>query len=320
MLKRLLKYFISLICIFSISYPVFSQSENYNNYKIIPFEQNFSLLFFMANKFNSVSHKYLSEKNIYEPNKPLSIGIGFVGEKIGLKIGYGFDFLTNNKKQRSESLDLQYHYYGRKFLFDATLQRHKGFYKNSDIESSDIYEDFKTIKSGIFWQYVFNPDNFSYRAAYSQRDMQIKSGGSFLLGGGIYYSEIHCNIPYFFNDNEEEKTKLTNFQLGPSIGVAYNIAITKKFYMFFAISGGINLGFNDKFKDFSVFPTAIPRFSMGYNFNSWSININYTNDLIFAYISKNRKIMMDSGSVQLHVLKRFNVDYKKIKSKLGFSL
>jgi hypothetical protein len=270
-------------------------------------------MLFGAYKYNNVLHQHILGEYTFEPNKPLTIGIGFIGERVGLRLGYGFEFLKNKNKVNTEFIDLQYHYYGRKFLFDAILQNYKGFHltnKDNDVDQ-DLYNNLSTFKSGIFGQYVFNHDKFSYRAAYNLRDQQIKSSGSFLLGAGIYYSEIHFDGQYLFEDSiGGGRLKLINFQMGPSAGYAHSWVIAKKIIIFASISAGINLGFNGKFINFTAYPTVIPRFAVGYNMNSWSFNFSYVNDVIYSYINDNSKIGLSSGSLQLSILKRFNMKNK----------
>ena len=54
-----------------------------------------------------------------------------------------------------------------------------------------------------------------------------------------------------------------------------------------------------------VYPTAIPRFSIGYNGKGWSCYIHYGNNLIYTYYSSDFKMALSSGEIQLSFVKRF---------------
>ncbi|MDL2261911.1 DUF4421 domain-containing protein [Bacteroidales bacterium OttesenSCG-928-I21] len=285
------------------------------------FSQNFSLMLYAEHKNNTVLHQYLGDANILKPNRPLNIGIGFLGEKLGFRISYGFTFLKREEKLDTKYFDFQPHLYGRKVILDAVIQNYKGYhlYKNSEsLENTILYENLRTFKLGGLAQYVLNNKKFSYRSAYNRKEQQLKSAGSLLLGLSAYYSKIVFDSDYlpsdFFGGG---KLILTNFQIGPNVGYAYNWIIAKKVNIFASITSGINFGFNTKFKNLSFHPTIIPRLSVGYNLESWSFNISYVNDLIYSYLTDNNRIGISSGSLQLSVLRRFyikNKFYSKINN------
>ncbi|NDV45564.1 DUF4421 domain-containing protein [Paludibacter sp. 221] len=280
--------------------PLCSYSQTDSTY-IKPFAQNFSLKVYASNKIASLLHENLLEENTYDPNRPPGIGVGFTLGKMGVSVSYGFDFLRDKEKGHTRSLDLQYHNYGRKIVFDLMGQYYEGFYNDNNQNNYETHPDLKTIKLGFFGQYIFNSSRFSYRAAFNQKERQVKSAGSFLLGGGIYYNEVHSDIPGFFSN--PDCVKQVNFQIGPSAGYAYNWAITERYFISLSASAGFNLGFTNDQK-FMIYPTAIPRFATGYNAESWSISLSYVNNLIYTYYTKSRKIALSSGGVQLTFVKR----------------
>lgn len=296
---RIKIFFMSIILI-----PLFGFSQFDTTY-FKTYNEKFALKFTTANKFASVLYENLLNEVTYDPNRPISVGLGFNYKKMGMSFSYGMDFLTNEKKGKTESFDIQYHNYGNRFNFDIIGQVYKGFY-NDDSEQNDNYEvhgDLKAIKFGFFGQYIFNSSKFSYNAAFSQRGRQLKSAGSFLLGGGFYYSQIFSDLPDFFIDSTQ--VRLTNIQMGTSIGYAYTWAFTKNFNCSVSIAAGFNGGMITTTKQFMIYPTTIPRFSIGYNWNLWSFYINYVNNLIYIYYSQNMKIALSSGEIQLSVIKRF---------------
>ena len=111
------------------------------------------------------------------------------------------------------------------------------------------------------------------------------------------------------------KTQLTNFQLGPSVGYAYTWAIKSRFYISASIAVGISIGFNDHFENIMVYPNVIPRFATGYNKNLWGINLTYVNNLIYAYLTEEREIALNTGYLQINFIRHFQIDYKLFKKK-----
>lgn len=272
---------------------------------IEPYKENIAVKLYAANKFVSLLHENFQEENTYDPNRPVGLGLGFNAGKMGMSFSYGFNFLRNKHKGKTESFDIQYHNYGRKINFDLIGQVYKGFY-NDDTGVNDIHEihnDLKAIKVVLFVQYIFNSEKFSFSAAFNQKEKQLKSAGSFLLGAGVHYSQINSEIPGFFSDTAQSQQ--SNFQLGPSIGYAYTWAIGKGLYFSGSVAGGFNIGGVSGEKRIRVYPTAIPRFGMGYNYEKWNLSINYMNHLVYAYYSENHKIALSSGGIKLCLIRRF---------------
>lgn len=259
----------------------------------------------ISNKFVSLLYENNTNEITFDPNRPISLGLGVNFKKMGISFSYGLSFLSNDKKGETHSFDIQYHNYGTQFCFDVIGQVYTGFY-DDDFELNgnyQVFQNLKAIKFGFFGQYIFNSSKFSYHAAFSQRGIQKRSAGSFLIGGGIYYSQIRSEIPNFFIDTTQNK--LINIQLGTSVGYAYTWVLTNKVTCSIALSVGCNGGVITSTKQFMIYPTAIPRFSIGYNGKRWSCYIHYGNNLIYTYYSQNYKMALSSGEIQLSFIKRF---------------
>lgn len=259
----------------------------------------------ISNKFVSLLYENNNNEITFDPNRPISLGLGVNFKKMGISFCYGLGFLSNDQKGETHSFDIQYHNYGTQFCFDVIGQVYTGFY-DDDYELNgnyQVYKNLKAIKFGFFGQYIFNSFKFSYHAAFSQKGIQKRSAGSFLLGGGIYYSQIQSEIPQFFIDSTQ--TKINNIQLGTSVGYAYTWVLSGKMTCSLALSVGFNGGVITSTKQFMIYPTAIPRFSIGYNGKRWSCYIHYGNNLIYTYYSPNFKMALSSGEIQLSFVKRF---------------
>lgn len=291
-----------LILIFTVA-PVYGQVDS--SY-IRFYEHESSIRPYFSDKYTSLIHNLGdNDEAIYRPNAPFGIGLGVSYKNYSISGGYGFDFMRDKKKGKTKSLDFQYHYYGRRFVTDIFFQRYKGLYTEPKEGEYNFYSDIKLVQYGAFSQYIFNGNKFSYQAAYDQNEKQIKSAGSFLLGGGIYFNQAESAGSLMFNNDY----KIKNFQFGVSAGYAYTWVINKYVYLSGSMSFGINVGAKgfDRFgKDrLEVYPTMFPRFSAGYDRNDWSIGLSAINNVVYIIYSKENEMMFNTGAIQLSFVKRF---------------
>lgn len=270
------------------------------------YEQPLSVHTYFLDKFTALSHLREGEKDetTYRPNAPFGIGLGFSYKNISLSGGYGFDFMRDKKKGKTKSMDFQYHHYGQKFIYDIFFQQYKGVYTEPKDEKYDLYPDIKLIQYGIFSEYVFNGKKFSYSAAFNQSEKQLKSAGSFLLGGAAYYNKARSDSSIVFNGGHH----LKNWQLGVNGGYAYTWVASKHFYVSMSMSVGVNMGIeiiDDQRSRVKVYPSMFPRFSMGYNQDAWSIGFSGINNRVYILYTNPSKMAFDTAALQFNVVKRF---------------
>jgi hypothetical protein len=271
---------------------------------IAPFKQELSAGIYSYYQFTTLTHEVDDDNSItYIPNSPLGFGLSVSYKNFSLSGGMGFRFLRNPKFGKTNVVDWQYHYYGRKFILDVFFQNYKGFYVRGDDKAIIIHPDIKLVQYGLFGQYIFNNKKFSYRAAFNQSERQLKSAGSFQLGGGLYYNNVSSDTSLTIN----EERQLTNYQLCLSGGYVYTVVIKKNYYAALGVSVGLSLGTESlKIKNVEVSPNMFPRISAGYNSDSWSVGLSFV--LNRTYISHNEKLNMlfDTGYAQITFIKRFN--------------
>lgn len=283
------------------------------------FRQEFSLRTYVYQKFTALSHQIGETKETnYHPNKPVGIGLGVQYKNFSLSGGMTFNALRDKKRGKTKSLDFQYHYYGRKFIGDVFFQRYKGFYVeegNDDDPIIHLHPDISLVQYGVNGQYVFNNKKFSYRAAFHQHEKQLKSAGSFQLGGGMYYNRISGDNTFIVNDDN----LVSGYQINIAGGYAHTFVIKHKFFISFGLSVGISLGaerIEDFVKSVVISPSMFPRFSLGYNADSWSIGLNTVVNRIGASHTKDIELFVDTGRLNLCFIKRFDWSpriLKKIK-------
>ena len=303
-----------LILLMAILLPLTCLSQIDSTY-IGFYEKRLGISTYVSRDFVFVSQQTEDrDELVYIPNNPAKIGAGFSvnNSSLSFSYGYGFDFFRSKERGKTTSFDFQYHNYGRKFVFDAYVQQYEGFYSEDENgKTATVYSDMEIeqyIGHGI---YVFNNKKYSYRAAFNQSEKQLKSAGSFLLGGGAYYTHIKSDSSFIYND----KSSFRRFQFGVSAGYAYTWVLGRYWLISASGTAGVNLGQRNIF-DFGnkleVYPSVFPRFSAAYSHKSWVISFSAVSNILFNVSSENNSISVSSGSVQMSFRKRFELPRKKI--------
>lgn len=264
-------------------------------------------------KFLSLQQETNGDTKKFMPNTPMSLGFGISIKNtiIDLSYGQGLSFLKDGDKGKTKALDFQVHNYGRKFIIDLFIQKYHGFYSTDDVgKNLQLHPDLKIQQYGAFGQYVFNNKKFSYKAAFVQNERQLKSAGSFLLGGGVYFSKIGSDSSFV----HQSKNSLRNFQFGVSGGYAYTWAISQRWFTSGSVTIGANVG-TERINDFGkqkieVYPTFFPRIALGYNKERWSLGLSYINNAIFSSFSDTNEsnIGLSSGNFQIGGIWRLNTN------------
>ncbi|UXX79585.1 DUF4421 domain-containing protein [Reichenbachiella carrageenanivorans] len=202
-----------------------------------------------SNDFSHVNH--LTEDELeYHPNENFNIGFGFAYKFIGLDLAFNFRGVNHDDDQygKTKSFDIQSSMYTRKFAIDLVWQRYKGYYMSNpqdyiagyNIGIYPIRPDIKTRTYGVSLLYVFNHDDFSYRAAFNYNERQIKSAGSFLAGPYFSYyrmdadSSLIIDEAELFFDTSVDFRGTAFIKMGLAMGYGHTFVIGKR--VFFSLS------------------------------------------------------------------------------------
>jgi hypothetical protein len=277
---------------------------------IVKFDQEFAAKISMTQKLASLSHENNSNLNLeYMANNPFAIGAGLSWQGMGVNISKAINY-TDKKKGKTKSFDFQYHYYGKKVTFDLFVQNYKGFFLENRKENYTLFPDMKFTRYGVFGQYVFNGNKFSYRAAFDQSEIQLRSAGSLLLGGGAYYTKINYEDGISFHEKM--------YQIGPSIGYAYTYVFSKNYFVTGSFTPGLSFNFEDLNSKIDLNPTLHFKLASGYNTDKWSLNFSFLINRVYVSYSDDSQISVNSGSLQLTYIKRFDSKSRILKSLPSF--
>jgi uncharacterized protein DUF4421 len=282
-----------------------------------------------SSRFNNFKLVDGSDKLIYKPNHHNDLGLGFT-YKI---ISFNFEFYIpglgqdNDRFGITHSFDVQTYIYIHKFVVDFYSQFYDGYYlangnqalagnqpsvvKRPDITTKDI---------SLLCQYVFNDEHFSFNGPFYQNEIQLKSAGSFQLGGGIYHNDGHADSsfipsllkkPDFFHGYNFNGFSFTG--IGPNSGYAYTLVIHRHFFATSSASAGIGIGdavVSGGIKD--------SRIGMEYMFNG-KFAAGYTNDKYFIGVTYLRLVteincvaartwqQESTGNFRFTIAKRFHL-------------
>lgn len=244
---------------------------------------------------------------IFIPNNPMNIGLGFAWNNSVLSFAYdyGFDFMRDKEMGYTQALDFQYHYYSRKFVADFFYSKYKGFYME-DAKSTVDYEicpDLRIRQYGINGHYVFNNKRYSYKAAYNQSEKQLRSAGSFVVGGGIFYSNIESEGSFEY----EGKNNMENFQIGLSGGYTYSWVLGKHWLLSGSATLGIGFG-SESIRKFGcqleVYPIVFPRFSATYNHDRWGLGFSFLGNITYSSLKDKSTVGLIAGSTKISFVYR----------------
>lgn len=289
---------------------------------ISSFNQDFSARSYIATKISGLDKMTKQEYIglIYRINAPAGIGIGASWKNYSFAFSRRIWFLRDPEKGKTNSLELQYYGYRRKFAYSLSLQQHTGFY-NEIMNSDGAYTTYPKMKLHMYggtFQWVFNNKKFSYKAAFNQNERQLKSAGSFLLGAAVYYTKLNTDTLKLFYNMESLHE---NIQFGITGGYAYSWVLGKSWFVTGSLDLGVNLGhnnpkqiFNEKMK---IYPTLNSRIAAGYNLDSWSFGLSSYYNRVYLFIDGKDNLSVNEFNIQLTFIKRFNWGNKFVNKTLN---
>ncbi len=261
----------------------------------------------------------------YRANANYNIGLGatYLNTNLNLSAGFGFINKGNDDKGNTKSLDIQLHFFPRKWFGDLTYVHYKGFYASpegyAEPAANTYYyrPDIKTDVLGFDAYRNLNYRKLSFRSAFNQNEWIHKSAGSFLFGGGIYYQTVYSNDSSLIPSKLAQNFANANFKkfhyinFGPGIGYAYTLAFAKHYFILGSaiINGNINFAMDENGlitnKKTSFEPAGIFKGGIGYNGNVWNVNIDWAGDMVFVkQAGFSKASIFPTGAVRLMVSKQ----------------
>lgn len=286
------------------------------------------------------------DKLIFKTNRHYDIGVGFNYKSFSFNFAFNAPLTLKNEDKfgKTRTFDIQTYLYVRDFVVDYTAQFFKGYYLSN---SSDALTgpapvqilkmpDINTADLSLNATYIFNNGKFSFNAPFFQNEIQTKSAGSFLLGGGIYYNHGKTDSSFiptgiskadFFQNHHFNKFSYS--AVGCNIGYAYTFVIKKQYFITGILTGGPGLGYSvirNTHLDQSNIKTgftynASAKFAAGWSSDEYYAGVTYV-----MLVAKNNSVAPDtwaernSGNLRLTVAKRFKLKKSLIPKNDKFGM
>lgn len=263
------------------------------------FDSDFSLRLYL--KYNCTLYvQGDAQDQSFLSNRPMDMGAGFNYRNLAFRISTGIPFLYNRDYPQSRSLDLQLQYHNRYISVDAALRSYRGLRPlNQGNLSREI--DLEILSAGVMAQYPFNGKNHSLKAAYSLSEMQTASSGSWLIGGGFYYTSLISNDLAVHQYIDKQRY----IYGGPNAGYSHTWVLDNLLFFNAGLSLGIHLGTETASRNLFVSPAAFPRLALGYHFDNWSWSLSFTGSALPLTDKYSLKDLLFFARGQLTFVRRF---------------
>lgn len=268
-----------------------------NRRYVADYHKDLTLRIFASRRFYQYGlyDKGFGENVKYTPNTPLSFGAGFNYRVLGLNVGFSPNFLnTTHQYGKTGFLDLQTHLYGRKLTMDLAFLHYRGFYMRNHLftggDPTLIYlrPDLRFNHFGFSAQYLANGERFSLRAAFLQNEAQLRSAGSFLLGGGFSLFGVNADsaiVPSgpqlnYFDDVQFTRSSVLSGLI--HAGYGYTYVVQKHFFATLAVTAGVGINYTtlkdqsaNRISSWGTDAVATLRLGLGYNTRLYFAGIHY---------------------------------------------
>jgi hypothetical protein len=262
----------------------------------------------------------------YLPNFAPRLGPRIIYKDIGATITLSLPIPQVERVRRgdSEQRNLVLNSYWHQYAYDIYFQRYKGFYVSSPFTELSASKpnrypqipDAEVLNYGMNWYYVFDPSQYSLKAAFDLGELQLQSGGSWLAQPFYNHLEMYLGSGFISGTDPNAIPTLPNLASGrfDTLGVTGGYGYTRIRGRFFATGQGL---FGPAFQsqriqrsdgDYSeVFSWALKlnvNASCGWNHDDNVFGFKFLLDTIWARVL-NTQVSSSLVSAQVFVGRRF---------------
>ncbi|WP_238750337.1 DUF4421 family protein [Neolewinella maritima] len=152
-------------------------------------------------------------------------------------IGYTFsipisDLGTGSELGDAKSLGANIQFYRNTFYLNANVRRTIGFERDSPDRAPEFREDIRFLNALLFGFRILNSKRFSLRSSFRLRNRQLRSAGSWLVGGAVARQVIKADsleLPL----REAGTSVIDRFsqtKIGTGVGYAYTFIFGKYWF------------------------------------------------------------------------------------------
>lgn len=256
---------------------------------------------YSANRNNFIQFNDLDQEQRlkYRSNDYLTLGAGINYKWFGINLGTKIQPFSNDDRRfgKTTTFGIQTYIYARRFTIDVMAFETKGYYlSGSDDgllgnETGEYYQrnNMKTKYYGANLNYIQNYRRFSYKAAFKQNELQKRSAGSLIFGGGFYVLNVDDDQPLipveidadYYRDWRFLKA-ITSYTFNANLGYAYswvphkNWVITGSYRFSLGVQHNIwHVDENPDQSQYKINRSAVVRVSAGHHFPGFYIGASY---------------------------------------------
>jgi hypothetical protein len=327
------------VCLFPISLQAQNSQTDHDSSYYTTYRSMVTARGYLSRKYNVLSFKppEPTQPFQYRATTSLNLGIGATYHAFTLNLGVGISkFNPNSVKGSTKYLDLQGHFYARKWNVDLLGEFYKGYYLTPEGLAAPpgipyyLRPDIGLSLIGFAFYRETNQKRFSYQAGLLQNEWQKKSAGSVLIGGEIYYGAIYgdSSLTPSLIDKQVSALQINKFHFvsfGPGIGYAYTLVFKEHYFLLgsatinlaFRYSEEISSSLGTQVNLFDFRPNYLLHAGVGYNSSKWSLSMLWVDDDLFLR-GGSSQYHYDAivGNYRLIYAKRFTLD-RKVKKILA---
>ncbi|MBR4326901.1 MAG: DUF4421 family protein [Bacteroidales bacterium] len=277
--------------------------------------------FLYNNEFSFRNH---SSGLSYVPDLHTGIGVGVWCKYFPFDICYRQELSpaigVEKNYKRIRSVDMQLRGYNRFFAGDIYIQRYSGFYESIEnryhVKSSELADltynpDIKVSLFDMVGKYIFNNEEFSYKAGFTAGERQLISCGSATVGAALYYLRIRSDSLLL----KKQSCDLRSCNLGVNGGYAYNYVFGRHSTLFASGMIGLNAS-TSIFKGWvsdkiHLSPVFHLKGAYWLNYNKWSFGITTTYNIIHHSLGDEITVYVHTRRTEVVVMRRLWVKQKE---------
>lgn len=295
---------------------------------------------YFSTKFNAVfvDDRKLASHIEYRPNTNVNFGVGASYRAFTLNLGVGVPALNRDDSLRGATkyLDAQGNMYGRRFAINLFAQTYRGYYIDqlsfpgftvdsgyaAALSNDRLRPDIRQRNFGASVLHIRNNRRFSYRAAFNQDAWQLKSAGSWLLGGNLVYQGMRAErsvIPDAIDSSWREPLRfrrIDQIELGVMGGYAHTFVVFRRIYFSFTACLGLGVvhsgssvqdaeGYERRAHWGGNFRSQ-GRIAFGYNSARTNLGLSYVNEQSQTSLAPTAVYGWSVGNFRLFFVRRFH--------------
>lgn len=288
----------------------------------------------------SIRNNDLNQRLRFSPNNGLGIGLGFTYKILALDLGF---MIPGTMRYRGDEpttkFDLISTLYGRKHVFDLTLQYYEGYFlrnvqqlfpENIPLGIDEIRTDISSIDLALSYLYVLNNKKFSFQAAFLGDMIQRRSAGSVTFHGFASIYGLGADSALLVHDfesplNQQARiTEVAMLSTGTGIGYAHTIVLPKNFFitlsgaplvMMSATYAEVNDPIYPDIEDVRLNLRLFTRNAVGYNAERFYLIFNAIYDNFFIRFGEQTRF--DYSPLKLKLFFGYRLSRKQTKKVPG---